>query len=81
MVMGRDSRSKGRGFESWHCILDGHFFTYCKNCNVRLKRPKINEKEAGLAHYLKKLQMRSSVQISTLDFSLETTSSTQFLIA
>ena len=25
MVMGRDSRSKGRGFESWHCILDGHF--------------------------------------------------------
>ena len=24
MVMGGDSRTKGRGFESWHCILDGH---------------------------------------------------------
>ena len=25
MVMGRDSRSGGRGFESRHRILDGHF--------------------------------------------------------
>ena len=25
MVMGRDSRPEGRGFESWHRILDGHF--------------------------------------------------------
>ena len=25
VVMGRDSRSEGCGFESWHCILDGHF--------------------------------------------------------
>ena len=25
VVMGRDSRSKGRGFESRHRILDGHF--------------------------------------------------------
>ena len=24
MVMGDDSCSKGRGFESWRCILDGH---------------------------------------------------------
>ena len=32
VVMGRDSRSEGRGFESRHRILDGHFFTYicCK---------------------------------------------------
>ena len=46
--MGRGSRSEGYGFESRHCILDGHFFTcICrKNCNVCLKRPKINEKEA-----------------------------------
>ena len=46
VVMGRDSLSKGRGFESWYHLLDGHFFTYicCKNCNdVCLKRPKINE--------------------------------------
>ena len=28
MVMGRDSHSKGRGFKSWHRILDGHFFTH-----------------------------------------------------
>ena len=50
VVMGRDSRSEGRGFESRHRILDGHFSTYicCKNYkNVCLKRPKINEKEAG----------------------------------
>ena len=25
MVMGRDSQSEGRGFESRHRILDGHF--------------------------------------------------------
>ena len=34
LVMGGDSCFKGREFESWHCILDGHFFTFicCKNC-------------------------------------------------
>ena len=49
VVMGRDSRYKGRGFESWHSILNGHFFTsIC--CNVCLKRLKINEKRPGLAH-------------------------------
>ena len=55
-VMGRDSHSKGRGFESQHRILDGQFFTYtcCKHCNdVCLKRPEINEQEAGLAHFYK----------------------------
>ena len=30
------------------------FFTYCKNCNVCLKRPKINEKEAGVGPLFKK---------------------------
>ena len=47
MVMGGDSCSKGCGFKSQHCILDGHFFTYIcsKNCNdVCLKRPKTNNK-------------------------------------
>ena len=39
VIMGRDSRSKGRGFESRHL----------KNCNdVCLKRPKINETDAGV---------------------------------
>ena len=56
MVMGDDSCSKGRGFESRRRILDGHFFTFicCKNCNVCLKRPKINEKEAGVGPILTK---------------------------
>ena len=56
MVMGRDSRSKGRGFESRHRILDGHFshIFVVKICNVCLKRPKINEKRPGMAHFLKK---------------------------
>ena len=55
MVMGRDSRSEGRGFKSRHHILDGHFFTYicCKNCNVCLKRPKINKKEARVGPFKK----------------------------
>ena len=54
VVMERDSRSEGCGFESRHCILDGHFFTYTcrKNCNaVCLKRPKINEKQAGVGPF------------------------------
>ena len=25
VVTGEDSCSKGHGFKSWHCILDGHF--------------------------------------------------------
>ena len=49
MVMGGSSCPEGRGFDSQHCILDGHFhINFCKNCNdICLKRPKINEKEAG----------------------------------
>ena len=57
MVMGGDSCSEGRGIESWHRILDGHFFTHIfvvKICNVCLKRPKINEKEAEVGPLKKK---------------------------
>ena len=53
VVMGGDSCSESRGFESRHCILDGHVFTYicCKNCNeVCLKRPK-TMKEAGVGTF------------------------------
>ena len=56
-VMGDDSCSRGRGFESQLWILDGHLFTLicCKNCfDVCLKRPKINEKRPGMAHFFKK---------------------------
>ena len=33
VVMGDGSCSRGRGFESWRRLLDGHFFTFifCKN--------------------------------------------------
>ena len=55
VVMGGDPRSKGRVFESLHCILDGHTHISYKNCNdVCLKRPKINDiKEAGAGPFQK----------------------------
>ena len=53
MVMGKDSRLSGRGLESQRHILDGPFITLicCKNYNVCLKRPKINEKDAGVGPF------------------------------
>ena len=53
VVIGDNSCLRGRGFESWRHILDGHFVTLicCKNCIVCLKRPKINEKEAGVSPF------------------------------
>ena len=53
MVMGGDSRFEGCGFESQHRILDGQFsqIFVVKICNVCLKRPKINEKEAGVGPF------------------------------
>ena len=50
MVMGRDSRIEGHGFESQCRILDGHFFTLIC-CKIVLM---LNEKEAGMAHFFKK---------------------------
>ena len=48
LVMGGDSHSKGRGFESRHCILDGHFFTYicCKNLKCLFEKTE-NERKRG----------------------------------
>ena len=59
--MGDDSCSKGHGFESQCCILDGHIFTLicCKNCIVCLKRPKINENEAGVGPFKKDFELCS----------------------
>ena len=57
VVMGRDSHSEGHGFKSWHCILNGHFFTYicCKNCDdVCLKRSKKTKRGLGWPIFLKK---------------------------
>ena len=55
MVMGRNSHSEGRGFESRHCILDVHLshIFVVKNCNDCLKTLKINEKEAGVGPFIK----------------------------
>ena len=50
-------------------ILDGHYFTYicCKNCNdVCLKRPNINEKEAGVGPFFKKNKGKWAVSTSSL---------------
>ena len=56
VVIGRDSRSEGRGFESRQHILNGHFshIFVVKIEMIFLKRLKINEKEAGIAPFLKK---------------------------
>ena len=79
VVMGGDSHSKSHGFESQHRILDGHFFTYIfvvKICNVCLKRPKINEKEAGVGPFLKTLFLNL---LLTLTSGLATHSHSLFL--
>ena len=51
-VFGQEPWSSGYGgFESRHRILDGHLFTY--------KRPKINEKEAGVGPFFVKTNAAS----------------------
>ena len=48
VVIGGDTCSEGREFESQDHLLHGHFFTliFCKNCNVFVQKTKINKKEA-----------------------------------
>ena len=74
VVMGRNSRSEGCGFKSQHHKLDGQFFTYicCKNCyDVCLKRPKINEKEAGFGpFFLKKNNSMGTSSFTSFFFLL-----------
>ena len=59
--MGDNSCLKGRGFESLHHMLDGHFYALicCKNCIVCLKRAKLNVKRPGLAHLLNLIKLQS----------------------
>ena len=56
MVLGGDSRSKGRGFKSQHCILDGHFYTSicCKNLYCLFEKTENKQKEAGVGPFFKK---------------------------
>ena len=72
MVMGGDSCPEGCGFESQHCILDGHFshIFVVKNFDaVCLKKTKINEKEAGdgpiFLHYA---EVKHSERMLKFDF-------------
>ena len=54
MVMGGDSRYKGRGFESRHHLLDGHFFTLiCCKKNYCLFEKTENKQKRGWG-FLKK---------------------------
>ena len=56
VVMIDDSCLKVRGFESQRCILDGHIsHWYVVKIELFIwEKPKINEKEAGVAHFFKK---------------------------
>ena len=53
MVMGRDSCSEGRGFESQHRTLDGHCFVVKITLMFGLKKTENkNEEEAGDGKFL-----------------------------
>ena len=56
VVMGWDSKSKGRGFESQHCTQDGSFFKFicCNNCTVVWKDRTLINKRPRMAYFLKK---------------------------
>ena len=56
----REVVSSNPGAVYW---IDLTFFTFicCKNCNVCLKRPKINEKEAGVCPFFKKGSVKQSL--------------------
>ena len=61
VVMGGDSCTEGHGFDSQHCVLDGHFSQMfgCKNCNVDLKNMKLNKIEACDGQFLNKKTQKS----------------------
>ena len=74
VVIGGDTCSEGREFESQDHLLHGHFFTliFCKNCIVCLKRPKINKKVARVGAFLSynwmHFKLSSKLQQKTLWF-------------
>ena len=56
MVVGGDSCYEGRGFKSQHHIQDGHFsHLFVVKIVMLFEKTKINEKEAGNGHFVKKL--------------------------
>ena len=51
MVMGDDSSSEGRGFESWRCLLNGHFsHLIVVKMYFLLETTKINKKRPRMAN-------------------------------
>ena len=76
MVMGDDSCSKGRGFESQRHILDGHLdilhIHLLSKWYCLLEKPKINEKEAEVGTFFKKKLPCQSLILSTICSALET---------
>ena len=56
MVMGGDSCSKGRGFDSQRRMLDGQIFTFIHCKNSLFENTKINEKRPEMDHFLKNLR-------------------------
>ena len=57
VVMGGDSCYKGREFNSWHCILDGHFsqLFFVKIVMMFFRKgEKFEERGQGLFFFLKK---------------------------
>ena len=71
MVMGGDSRCKGRGFESRHHILDGHSSHIFVIKIVMFERTKINEKETGMPHLKINFLQERKVHINSVaDFEV-----------
>ena len=68
MVMGGDSCSEGRGFESQHNILDGHFSHTFAVKIVMFEKTKINEKDAEDGPFFKKISLGYFLNFSLTNF-------------
>ena len=62
VVMGGDSCSRGRGFESRYRILDGHYFTFICSKNCVFGKTKINAKRGRVGPFLKKAEFKVQYQ-------------------
>ena len=61
MVMGGDSCSRGRGFESRYRILDGHYFTFICSKNCVFGKTKINAKRGRVGPFLKRQNSKFNI--------------------
>ena len=66
LVIGVNSYPEGRGFESQHRILNGHFTNiFVVKIVVCLKKTKINKKEAGYGPFYKEITCISYAPIES----------------